>query len=65
MNSPIQPQKYLLGTVGETGELYQRIVDTYKWGGCNSCLQYFKVYHVANGLGAYKGSRQHMEALVK
>ena len=33
MNSPIQPQKYLLGTVGETGELYQRIVDTYKWGG--------------------------------
>ena len=33
MNSPIQPQKYLLGTVGEMGELYQRIVDTYKWGG--------------------------------
>lgn len=32
MNSPIQPQKYLLGTVGEMGELYQRMVDAYKLG---------------------------------
>ena len=28
------------------------------WGH-NSCLQYFKVYHVANGPGAYKVSRVH------